>query len=631
MRKKVFFIVGLVMIVSMAIASCQPATATPVATQSSTQESTGFTSKDPTTVVEETFGDVVTLDTGYAYDSASFTVQANVYDALVWYNGDNASEFVPMLATSWDISPDGMDYTFHIREGVKFHDGTTLTPTDVAYTFIRNMLQGGTNSPQFLLTEPILGVGTLDVAELVDPENPPYDDAETLSTYPADVLAGVCQTVSNKIVADDSAMTVTFNLAQPWGPFIASMPGSWGDIRSKAWTMANGGWDGDCATWQNFYGFQEDKLNALGVGNSAMGTGPYVLDHWTPGEGYVLNANENYWKTDPSFDGETTGVPVIKTVVVEEVDEFNTRLSKLLAGDADFIALSSTENYPVMDQYVGEECTGGSNEADDCTATSDQPLRRIVDITAANRTDVYFNWDVKVQGGNNYIGSGQLDGNGIPPDFFSDIHIRKAFAFCFNYDAFLNDVMLGEGERSLGVMLPGMIGYPPDDQYTYNYDVDQCTQEFQASTWTGPNGESLMDIGFRFTAAYNTGNTQRQSISEIIQAGVAAISPNFVVEVTGLPWPAFLSAVNASQLPVFTVGWASDYYDTQNWAPIFTNAYYGRKQALPADLMAQYADINNRAAVADDATREQIYLNEFDPLYFNTCHGLTLFVPFGRR
>ncbi len=47
-----------------------------------------------------------------------------------------------MLADEWSISDDGLTYTFHIREGVKFHKGGTLEPHDVAYTFHRNMLLG---------------------------------------------------------------------------------------------------------------------------------------------------------------------------------------------------------------------------------------------------------------------------------------------------------------------------------------------------------------------------------------------------------------------------------------------------------------------------------------------------------
>ena len=327
---------------------------------------------------------------------------------------------------------------------------------------------------------------------------------------------------------------------------------------------------------------------------------------------------------------------LIKTVVVELVDEFNTRLAKLQAGDSDFITLGSQENYPIMDQLVGELCTGNNDPANCEPMPGNDPnlaLRRIDGLMSTSRTDVYFNFNVSTDGGNNYIGSGELDGNGIPADFFSDVHIRRAFNYCFDFDAYLNDVMQGEGVRSLGVMLPGMSGYPDEDtELVYNYDLAMCEEEFRASTWTAADGTSLWDTGFRLTAAYNTGNDQRASISQIIQAGITTVNPDFVVEVTALPWPAYLAAIRAKQLPIFTIGWGADFYDSHNWTGIFTSAYYGYQQNLPDDLMATYADINGRAAIEPDPeVRDSIYRDEFNALYYETTHGLTLFVPLGRR
>jgi peptide/nickel transport system substrate-binding protein len=668
MRSKVFLIVGLVMIASMIVTACaapeaptpetitiietvevevegetvvqeveRVVTATPAPVVEEEEVEVVFESADPTTWVYVTFGDVDTLDTGFMYDSASGDAVVNLYDWLVTFDGDNGGEFVPALASSWDVSDDGTVYTFHIREGVQFHDGTILQPSDVSYTFIRNLLQGGTDSPQFMLTEPILGVGAHDIVEFVDAENPPYDDAETLATYPEEDIVAACELVQSKIVADNDAMTVTFNLEQGWGAFIATLSGYWGSVRSEAWTKANGGWDGDCTTWPQYYAFVAADLNELGVGNDAMGTGPYMLDHWTPTEGYVLVANENYWVTEPLFEGGPTGAPSLKTVVVMIVDEFNTRWAMQQAGDADQIEPGSQENWPILDNFVGEYCTV-NNKPENCGAFEDHLmddpamfLRRIDNIPTSGRTDVYFTWEVNTEGGNNYIGSGELDGNGIPPDFMSDVHIRKAFNYCFDFEAYLNDVMQGEGERSLGVMLPGMIGYPEDESFTYNYDLAKCEEEFKASSWVAEDGTHLWDLGFRFTLAYNTGNQTRQSISQIIQAGLSAVNPNFVGEVTALPWPAFLASIRASQIPVFLIGWGSDFHDTHNWAPIFTNAYYGRRQNLPQELMDAYAEINARAGVASAEERQVIYMEEFNPLYYETVHGLTLFAPYGRR
>ena len=67
-----------------------------------------------------------------------------------------------------------------------------------------------------------------------------------------------------------------------------------------------------CATWQNFYGKTSDELNETPLGTSENGTGPFKLDHWTPGEEIVLIANEDYWRTEPAWEGGPTGAPALK-------------------------------------------------------------------------------------------------------------------------------------------------------------------------------------------------------------------------------------------------------------------------------------------------------------------------------
>ena len=59
-------------------------------------------------------------------------------------------------------------------------------------------------------------------------------------------------------------------------------------------------------------------------------------------------------------------------------------------------------------------------------------------------TPAQFNWQINVEGGNPYVGSGELDGNGITANFFSDTHVRKAFSYCFDYDAMVNDAWLAK-------------------------------------------------------------------------------------------------------------------------------------------------------------------------------------------
>ena len=290
MCTKIYFFLSVLIMVGMALAACaqptqipaqpvhtqslvvsqappvEPTTLVFAATSEPTQPLLEFKSKDPDTYVIVRFEQPRIIDPARVYGVLGGHIIQNTYDTLIFNNREHPDSFVPMLATevpsleNGGISADGLTYTFKIRKGVNFHDSTEMTPGDVAYTFQRGILQGGTASPQWLLVEPILGSSLADITDIITPSlaSPNIttlnDDPANLALVPANVLLATCKKVTDAIVADDAAGTVTFKLAQPWGPFLATLAGSWGAIQSKAWVASRGGWDGNCADWQNFYG-----------------------------------------------------------------------------------------------------------------------------------------------------------------------------------------------------------------------------------------------------------------------------------------------------------------------------------------------------------------------------------------
>ncbi len=86
-------------------------------------------------IVWARYGDIDTLDPHRATSTLSLQVWSLIYDTLLATDADGAP--VPNLATSWEVSDDGLDYTFHLAEGVMCHDGTPLDANDVKYTVDR--------------------------------------------------------------------------------------------------------------------------------------------------------------------------------------------------------------------------------------------------------------------------------------------------------------------------------------------------------------------------------------------------------------------------------------------------------------------------------------------------------------
>lgn len=637
--RKLLVAISLLVVLSLLLSACTATT--PAATGDTTgpeTETAAPKSKDPTTFVYATIGDIDTLDPALAYDTASGEIIQNVYEGLIFYKGEATSEFTPQLATevptveNGGISADGLTWTWHIREGVKFHNGNDLTASDVAFSLQRGMLQGGTISPQWMFYEAFFGVGVDDVSLLVDPEGNLYDDREALAAADPATLVAACEQVKAAVVADDAAGTVTFNLATPWAPMLATLAQSWGMVMDQQWVAENGGWDGTCETWQNFYAMDSANDPFTSIAN---GTGPYVLDHRTPGQEIVMTANESYWRTEPAYEGGPSGIPAIKTAMVKIIPEWGTRFSMLQTGDADIVDVP-VENRSQADALVGERCewdAAADTYAECQVVDGTQPLRLRIGRPGNTQQDlIIYNFDMisSEESVNPYIGSGKLDGNGVPTDFFADVHIRKAFSYAFDWDTFINDVYNGEAVQSVALPMPGMPGYDAEAPH-YTFDLEKAAEEFKLADLDKdgiPAGEDpegdVWTTGFRLQMLYNQGNTTRQIVAEIMAGSLSSINELFAVEVLGLPWPTYLAAQRAKRIPIMTAGWLEDIHDPHNWYQPYTTGAYGGRQNMPQDLKDQFkAFLDEGVAATDPAARAEVYY-ELNQLYYDLCPGVPL-------
>ncbi len=171
-----------------------------------------------------------------------FRILMNVYDGLVRY-ADGTLEVEPALAESWEISEDGLTYTFALREGVTFHDGSPLDAEAVKFNFDR----------------------------MLDEDHPYHDTGP----FP---LAFFFDTIDEVTVIDD--MSVEFSLSEPFAPFLSNLAYPTGLIVSPAAVEEYG----------------ED------FGRNPSGTGPFRFAEWRSGERVVVERNADYWDGAPSLE-----------------------------------------------------------------------------------------------------------------------------------------------------------------------------------------------------------------------------------------------------------------------------------------------------------------------------------------
>src|SRR6056297_2265549 len=363
---------------------------------------------NPTTFTKVNMGTIDSLDPHYQYDNASSEIYANIYENLIMFDDGDVTQYEPMLATKVPTLDNGIvkdnqtTYVFPIREGVKFHEGGTLTPEDVKYSFMRGLIHDRNGGPWWMLYGPLFDAGGLsDITEqVVGVENP----SELTAAQSAEVYAELDKAISvdgNKVV---------FNLPKPNPTFLSVVvhDNGLGAIIDKEWSIEQGAWDGSPETIAEYY---DPAKESDPLYDKMMGTGPFVLTEWENGDHVYLKRNDNYWREPANF----------KTVVFKNIDEFSTRKLLLQRGDADMI-------------YVPNQFLSQVKQMDNVTVTKGIPAQQ-------NLSGI-MNWEIAIKG-NDSVGSGQLDGKGIPSKFFADKDVRMGFINAFNFKAFIEDVRLG--------------------------------------------------------------------------------------------------------------------------------------------------------------------------------------------
>src|SRR4051812_36153737 len=220
--------------------------------------------------------DVSTLDPAIGYDWQNWSMIKSLFSRLMDYK-PGTTELTPDLATSYDISADGLTYTFHLRTGVKFHNGREMTADDVAYSYNRTVIPK-TQSPGAGFFKSIAG----------------FDD----------LTAGKADTMSGIKVVDPATIAIT--LSKPDATFLQVVALNFAGVVAKE---------------------DVDKYGA-DYGHHPDGTGAYYLDSWALGQQLTFKRNPDYY---------ISGVPYLDEIDFKIGAEPLTALLQLQKGEVDVL------------------------------------------------------------------------------------------------------------------------------------------------------------------------------------------------------------------------------------------------------------------------------------------------------
>ena len=263
-------------------------------------------SPDPKVYTSVSIGDPRTLDPAEAYDSASGGVLSNTYETLVFYDRDKEDVLIPVLATevpsvsNGGISPDGLTYTFNIRQGVTFHDGSEMTAEDVVFSINRLLVMG--LGPSWMYSE-LLGTADENGDGIVDS------------------------------ITQIDQYTVQFQLKEAAPRFLAIMAYTAGSVVSKDWVSSKG-----CA-------YPVEGVQCTAIQKEVMGTGPYTMNEdiggkWVPEQFVLMQYYPNYWRGWTDNERQSYGITAkgfIETVLLKKNNDQGARLLELKSGNADSV------------------------------------------------------------------------------------------------------------------------------------------------------------------------------------------------------------------------------------------------------------------------------------------------------
>lgn len=521
-RRKILAVMSLVMTLSIGITACgstNPAAQAPAQNKDMKNAITQVTpAKDPSKVPDAAKNRKDTLIVGTndapkgnlnlltamsTYDQYAAEL---VFDQMV--SSDEGGNPVPQAAEKWEISPDGTKYTFHLKKDIKFSDGSSLTADDVAFT----------------------------LTAICDPkyDGPINVNVTNIKGY-KEYNKGDAKTVEGIKVIDPYTIEVT-----EMGP------------------KANAIWDLGAVSImpKKYYSFEKGNFQKVkDLDQKPMGSGPFVMTQFKPGQEVDFQSNPNYWR----------GAPKFKNLIMKKTDA-STMLQEITTGGVDVnIIPAKPENIAMLDQagFIAKDMFPSNSYG----------------FMAFNLKDPRF----------------------------QDKNVRQALTYGLNRQGFVDSYYKGYANVCNEPFSPAQWAYT-DDVNQYKYDPDKAGRMLDAAGWklNSSDGYRYKD-GKKFTINWltYTGSKYEDALIPIVQDSWKKIGVEVIPQ--ALDFNTLLDKADKRQYEIYNMAW--------NLVPDPDNMQiFHSSQDVPggSNNMAYHSAENDKLLedglkVADKTQRKEIY------------------------
>ena len=406
------------------------------------------------TITSSTIGEPLTFNLALANDAYSSGLLSLLFEGLTepsWLT----DEVEPSLAESWEHSEDGLTWTFSLRRDVAWHDGQPFTAHDVEFTFNR----------------------------IIYNEDIPASSRDAFIFRFLEDGEWVEDTMTVTAVDD---YTVRVVLPTPFAPFIRSM----GTAIFPRHILEPHVEDG---TFSSVWGVDADPATVIG-------TGPFTIERYVPGERVVLRRNPNYWMTD----GEGNSLPYLDSIVHLLVEDVEAELALFEAGETDLHGVTGEE-------YAGLK---PPEEEGNFVIHRRGP--------SFGTTFLVFNMNPgsSAESGAPYVAPDKLG-------WFSNQQFRQALAHSIDKERIVAEVMDGIGYPQWAAISPAAGDFHNPDVRKYEYDVEAANDILDGLGWTDGDGDGVREDGagtpIEFSLVTNAGNGARERITMLIAEGLGDI------------------------------------------------------------------------------------------------------------